>query len=150
MTSPVEKTFFCSKCGNAATTILLLPAGVDRPAADATVVVEMPVGLPGGSAESSCLIVDGVTCQNQCRLDESSLPFVKRALEDGNSAALYAMDSEYVSSFCPQCGCHYCRKHWEQEVAYDDGFYDCTYGTCPDGHRRNSTTEFDRRGTVLL
>ncbi len=136
MTSSIEKTFFCAKCGNAATTILLLPAGVHRPAADATEIVELPLGLPGGSANSSCLIIDGVTCQNQCRLAESSLPAVKRALEHEDSAALYAMDSEYVSSFCPACGYHYCRQHWEQDVAFDDGFYDCTYGTCPAGHKR--------------
>ena len=110
--------------------------GANRAAADATEIVDLPAGLPGGSTESPCMIIDGIVCQNQCRLDESSLPTVKRALEHEDSAALYAMDSEYVSSFCPQCGCHYCRSHWAQDVAYDDGFYDCTYGTCPAGHQR--------------
>jgi hypothetical protein len=82
------------------------------------------------------MVIDGIVCQNQCRLDESSFENVRRALEQDDSAGLFAMDSEYVSSFCPDCGCHYCRSHWTQEVAFDDGYYDCTYGACPAGHRR--------------
>lgn len=136
MPPPIEKTFLCAECGAPATTILLLPTGATRPAADVTEIVDLPVGLPGGSTESPCMIIDGIVCQNQCRLEESSLPSVKRALEYEDSAALYALDSEYVSSFCPQCDCHYCRSHWEQESRVRRWVYDCTYGTCPAGHKR--------------
>jgi hypothetical protein len=28
------------------------------------------------------------------------------------------------------------RSHYQLVTEYDDGFYDCTRGTCPEGHRR--------------
>jgi hypothetical protein len=41
-----------------------------------------------------------------------------------------------MDSYCPECDVTYCRKHYSLQVVYDEGFYDCTYGTCPKGHRR--------------
>ena len=46
---------------------------------------------------------------------------------------------EGLDAYCPECNLIYCKDHWIMEVKYDDdfpGFYDCTYGTCPKGHRR--------------
>jgi predicted RNA-binding Zn-ribbon protein involved in translation (DUF1610 family) len=132
---PTERTFACAKCGAAATTILLVPTGVPPRSLDATRIADTLVSLPAGSTESPFMIIDGIVGQTQFRLEESSFETVKRALEHEDSAALHALDSEYVSSFCPNCGCHYCRTHWTQEVAFDDGYYDCTYGVCPAGHK---------------
>jgi hypothetical protein len=44
-----------------------------------------------------------------------------------------------LDGYCPECDKAYCGDHIKQEVVMDDedpGFYDCTYGTCPKGHRR--------------
>lgn len=63
-------------------------------------------------------------------------------LAEGKLAAadLYARDnlgmSEGMDGYCPGCDRAYCRRHYATEVRFDDGFYDCTYATCPAGHRR--------------
>ncbi len=44
------------------------------------------------------------------------------------------MTERSASFYCPDCGASYCKDHWQQQVEFDDGFYDCTYGTCPQGH----------------
>ena len=41
-----------------------------------------------------------------------------------------------MDAYCPTCDRVYCRDHYQTEERYDEGFYDCTYGTCPQGHRR--------------
>lgn len=38
--------------------------------------------------------------------------------------------------YCPPCDRVYCRNHYAIEDVYDDGFYDFSWGTCPQGHRR--------------
>ena len=47
-----------------------------------------------------------------------------RALEDG------------IDGYCPDCDKIYCRNHYAVQETFDEGFYDCAYGTCPEGHRR--------------
>ncbi|MBS1955228.1 MAG: hypothetical protein JST89_13665 [Cyanobacteria bacterium SZAS-4] len=38
--------------------------------------------------------------------------------------------------FCSKCSLAFCTEHWTNtETVFDDGFYDCTYATCPNGHR---------------
>ncbi len=38
--------------------------------------------------------------------------------------------------YCAKCSLAFCKDHWtEHDVIFDDGFYDCTYATCPKGHR---------------
>ncbi len=38
--------------------------------------------------------------------------------------------------FCSKCSLAFCAEHWTNiEPVFDDGFYDCTYATCPNGHR---------------
>ncbi len=47
--------------------------------------------------------------------------------------------SEGMDAYCPECSCIYCREHYHiQTVMADDypGFYDCTTGLCPNGHKR--------------
>ena len=43
---------------------------------------------------------------------------------------------EGLDAYCPNCNEIYCWEHYNAEEAFDDGFYDCTYGICPNGHRR--------------
>ncbi len=62
-----------------------------------------------------------------------------RAVEAADASALYDVDPEFVPAWCPPCAGSYCQAHWRLEVAGADdhpGWYEATYGTCPEGHRR--------------
>ena len=62
-----------------------------------------------------------------------------RAVEAGDAGTLYGLNPEFVPAWCPRCGASYCQGHWRLEVAGADdhpGWYEATYGTCPEGHRR--------------
>ena len=41
-----------------------------------------------------------------------------------------------MDAYCPKCDKIYCAAHYKPEEEWDEGFYDCTYGTCPEGHKR--------------
>jgi hypothetical protein len=41
-----------------------------------------------------------------------------------------------LDAWCPQCALTYCRTHYNVREAWDEGFYDCSRGTCPRGHSR--------------
>ena len=49
--------------------------------------------------------------------------------------ALRQIDWELAPFYCPDCGLNYCRADWHTYVLVDEGFYDCTMGICPGGHR---------------
>ena len=49
--------------------------------------------------------------------------------------ALRQIDWELAPFYCPDCDLNYCRIDWRTYVLMDEGFYDCTMGICPDGHR---------------
>ena len=64
---------------------------------------------------------------------------VEAALAGGDIRALYALNELWAPCYCPECDATYCRQHWHIEMEFDDdfpGWYDCAYGTCPNGHRR--------------
>jgi hypothetical protein len=43
---------------------------------------------------------------------------------------------EGLDAYCPECDRIYCREHYNAKVEWENGFYDCTMGTCPYGHHR--------------
>jgi hypothetical protein len=55
--------------------------------------------------------------------------------EQPDPAELRRIDWELAPFYCPECELTYCRADWDTYVLFDDGFYDCTMGTCPAGHR---------------
>lgn len=59
-----------------------------------------------------------------------------KAIDNSDARALYTLNDEYVSLYCPRCDCSYCKEHWKIREEHDDGFYDATYGECPSGHER--------------
>jgi hypothetical protein len=64
-----------------------------------------------------------------------------RVLTVGNARELYQLDTEWASFYCPECDAVYCKAHWRTRIQFGDddempGWYDCTYGTCPNGHVR--------------
>ena len=59
------------------------------------------------------------------------------AIRAGNLAALAKADPDLFGFFCRACGSVYCSACWDIGAAeFDDGFYDCTRGTCPQGHEQ--------------
>ncbi|WP_156391958.1 MULTISPECIES: hypothetical protein [unclassified Nocardioides] len=37
---------------------------------------------------------------------------------------------------CVACELNYCAKCWSTWIEFDEGFYDCTRGRCPNGHEQ--------------
>lgn len=112
-TSDLTVTFPCDLCGKPAATITL--------AADGEIVVMALIGR---------------TTQ---RVGAEAMPRVRDVLTQRDARALYALDREWGSFYCPTCDRSYCADHWHFDVRYDDefpGWYDCTYGTCPENHTR--------------
>ena len=87
---------------------------------------------------------DGVTTsgflgRTWLRVDRGKRREVDRAIRAADAAALHRLHPEFQPAWCPDCGASYCTAHWRRVVAGADdhpGWYEATYGTCPDGHRR--------------
>ncbi|MFX0034569.1 MAG: hypothetical protein ACFE9I_02875 [Candidatus Hermodarchaeota archaeon] len=43
---------------------------------------------------------------------------------------------EGLDAYCPEYNKIYCWEHYNAREEFDDGFYDYTYGECPEGHKR--------------
>jgi hypothetical protein len=70
-------------------------------------------------------------------LDLALAPQIFAALDDGRLRRVHELvPDEGVDGYCPECDRIYCGEHYRLEETFDEGFYDCTYGTCPEGHRR--------------
>jgi len=85
------------------------------------------------------VVIDGLVCRTTMRVAPENESRLRAILEAPDARSLYALDDEWASFYCPTCGRSYCSDHWQLDVRYDDdfpGWYDCTYGTCPAGHRR--------------
>lgn len=89
---------------------------------------------------SEYIVYKGITSGRN--LDMKSNRHIFDFLEQGNLKSLheYLQENTFledgIDGYCPKCDTIYCGHHLDMEVVYDDGFYDCTYGTCPEGHRR--------------
>ena len=57
-------------------------------------------------------------------------------LQGGKISSVHSSIEEGIDAYCPACDRIYCRDHYLMDVEYDEGFYDCTRATCPEGHRR--------------
>lgn len=55
--------------------------------------------------------------------------------EQPDPAELRRIAWEMAPFYCPECERTYCHADWNIYVVFDEGFYDCTRGTCPAGHR---------------
>ena len=67
---------------------------------------------------------------------EIDLSALDGALRAHDVEQIYGLDREYAPFWCRACAKSYCRACWVVWVDYDEGFYDCTRGRCPDGHER--------------
>lgn len=46
------------------------------------------------------------------------------------------IDRELASFCCNICQVNYCSQCWSKQVVFDDGFFDCIEGRCPQGHEQ--------------
>ncbi|MHA1339254.1 MAG: hypothetical protein ACTSRZ_04345 [Promethearchaeota archaeon] len=74
-------------------------------------------------------------------LDEYYYPVIISYLENSDLKGLHEFFKDKVvheglDAYCPECNKIYCKRHYSLEIVYDEGFYDYTMGTCPEGHKR--------------
>ncbi len=86
-----------------------------------------------------CLIYSGLTHVGYLSKKHAAKAF--EYLESGDTAKLHELlkkkyTHEGLDSYCPDCNAIYCREHYHLHEEFDEGFYDCTRGTCPSGHER--------------
>jgi hypothetical protein len=113
-----EYHLFCSVCGE--------------------VAVKFKIGRTRFDKEDS-LVFSGITFSRS--LDKDLAPQLFKHLEQENLSQVHAfMKKHYkregLDAYCPTCGKIYCARHYQTREEYDEGYYDCTYGTCPRGHKR--------------
>jgi hypothetical protein len=103
-------------------------------------------GKTAGSVELSvtpeerlCLRVIGPVADTKFFLDRDARQGILTVLRDEGPLSLYQIHSEYAPFFCPDCAKNYCKDCWRMTPIFDEdfpGWYDCTEGYCPQGHRR--------------
>jgi hypothetical protein len=135
---PTSATFTCDRCGSEASTLTLLPPFARDPQAP---LPGAPGSLPGEGtvfAEAVRLSINGPVKTTHTFVPgiQVDLATIEAALRGLDAAALYAIDREYAPFWCRSCAKSYCRACWVVWVDYDEGFYDCTRGRCPEGHER--------------
>lgn len=108
-------TFWCSSCDRPAGTLTLF-LGTTTPR-------EEPRPL---------LFTQTFLASSTHRVDEANV--VQAAIGEGDAAFLGRLDHELVPFWCLRCERVYCNAHWDHWPEFDDGFFDCERGRCPEGH----------------
>lgn len=112
-----QESFACAVCGAAAAAVTLVPSGSPL-LGSATPPGFLIEGFMGSAMFGGLKAVDAALI----------------ALEGRDLEALRQICWEAGSFECRLCRRVYCLRHWRTKVEFDDGFYDCTRGTCPNGH----------------
>lgn len=111
----------CAHCGKPAATFSLYLAGTGE----------------GFGCESDRLVRTGFMGEitKFGSLDSLSQLFVSLQQRDYNAARQH--DPDFIAFHCWECGQDYCEQCWDiGPMEFDDGFYDCTRATCPEGHEQ--------------
>jgi hypothetical protein len=117
-------TFRCRRCDEVAATVHLVPPAAAVPGATESYGAQTwRLAIAGGPNPMTVYPV-------------RDPPTLAAILDRADLEALAAVDGEYANFRCPACRLAYCRNHWSDVKAqFDEGFYDATYATCPEGHR---------------
>ncbi len=102
------------------------------------IAVEFEIGIAMFD-DKETLIYNGITHQSSLSKQLSELLFNilnREALSDLHEFMKKHHAYEGLDAYCPECDRIYCWEHYNAREEFDDGFYDCTYGTCPNGHKR--------------
>jgi hypothetical protein len=108
-----SRNFYCTQCGALAATLTI--------------------------NDQNQLVQEGFWGMSTKTIHPTRRPKLEAALLATNASALYRMDRFWTPFYCPTCDRVYCYNHWLIIPQFDDdfpGWYDCAYGTCPQGHRR--------------
>lgn len=132
----MSATFRCRTCGGIAAVVTLVEPGDPLPDAPGS-----PPGTPGLGALTAAAFPDRGQLVIEGGPVSKAVGFVTPAtvavaLAGPDAALLYAIDPELAPFWCPSCGASYCADHYRSWVTFDEGFYDATYGVCPEGHER--------------
>jgi len=121
-------SFRCAACGEMAGVVKVARAGT-------TVDMGPPLGVE--SYDRDGIIVDYFLGTAWKAADAATLDAVQEIVSGDapDPVALRRVDWELAPFFCPDCGLNYCRADWHTTPVFDKGFYDCTVGVCPSGHR---------------
>ena len=89
--------------------------------------------------EKESLVFRGITLETSLNVELANILF--KILQKKDFLGIHNFmkkyhSSEGVDAYCPKCDKNYCWEHYNAWEEYDDGFYDCTYGECPKGHKR--------------
>ncbi len=100
--------------------------------------VECKIGY-GRFDKNKSLVYSGITHSRS--LSKSLANKLFNILKKEDLSGVHSFMEEYLcfegmDAYCPECDKIYCWEHYNARVEYDDGFYDCTMGECPAGHRR--------------
>lgn len=122
MNAPVSVEIPCARCGKIAATFTAIAAGDGAP----TVLQDRDrLVRTGWSGELTI----------PCSWEIAVLKIER--LRAGGIAALQNEDRDTYAFRCLACARSYCSSCWTQgPPQFDDGFYDCTYGWCPEGHKQ--------------
>jgi hypothetical protein len=121
---PVSRhlTLTCARCGGAAAEISLLPATVK--------------GAGPFSDRDRLERTDFMGSVTKFGEYADLLAFFER-LARQDFAAARGRDADFVAFHCWECGKVYCERCWTLGApVFDEGFYDYTLGTCPEGHEQ--------------
>lgn len=122
----IEASFRCSVCGGVAARVCFVPEGVEHPLARMLSAASDRLVLGDSSSRFEEPVVEGAAG-------------VRAALVPPDPERLYQLNPLWAPFYCPSCGKSYCDNHWTKRTVFDDdspGYYDCTYGRCPQGHER--------------
>ncbi len=127
-TDGASASFRCAACGEMAGVVRTVAAG--RP-------VDMGPPLGTQSQASDGVVVDYFGGTAWRHADAQTFQAVQAILtgEQPDPVALHKIDWELAPFYCPDCDLNYCRPDWNAHILLDEGFYDCTVGICPNGHR---------------
>ena len=69
--------------------------------------------------------------------DAEELHRLAEMIRSADFASARGADADFVAFHCRACNRSYCDRCWRiGPPEFDDGFYDCTNGTCPEGHEQ--------------
>ena len=102
------------------------------------ITVDYKIGY-GRFDKKESLVYSGITHSRSLRKDLANELF--EILKNEDLPRVHQFMKKYHSiegldAYCPKCDNIYCWEHYNAREEYDDGFYDCTMGECPVGHRR--------------
>ena len=121
-------SFRCAACGEMAGVVKVARAGT---------TVDMGPPLGQGTYDRDAIILDYFLGTASKFADAATLDVVQEIVSSDtpDPVALRRIDWELAPFYCPECDLNYCRANWHTFPIFDEGFYDCTIGICPSGHR---------------